>query len=244
VYWRICSWAFAVTKFDEIFWGYQPLQMSVLNRRFEDHLGYHHRIVLEKSIYFQILDVTKFMCSVALNMGPTSGRTHIKTVFSFSPPAVFTPCHMLQHHHHNHHDAICSSDVSVTQLVYTSHFFTINRVLHNYQNNKSREDKSRERGDQGGWWHFSGYNGELCFVSCPCGNNFPVTWCTASILQPCSCLSGQGGNFLSIGLLVLHIWLLRIFFFWGFVSNFSYWKLANCDWVSWQNRQSCRIQYQ
>jgi hypothetical protein len=31
-----------VTELDEIFSGYQPPQMSVWNRRFEDHLGHHH----------------------------------------------------------------------------------------------------------------------------------------------------------------------------------------------------------
>jgi len=28
-------------KFNEIFSGFQPLQVSVLNRRFEDHFGHH-----------------------------------------------------------------------------------------------------------------------------------------------------------------------------------------------------------
>jgi hypothetical protein len=28
--------------------------------------------------------------------------------------------------------------------------------------------------DKGGWWHFSGYDGEYCFASCPCGNSFWV----------------------------------------------------------------------
>jgi len=37
-----CSWTFAATKFDEIFWGYQPRQVSVCNWHFEDHLGHHH----------------------------------------------------------------------------------------------------------------------------------------------------------------------------------------------------------
>jgi hypothetical protein len=36
-------WAFAVTKFDEIFSGYQQYQVSGLNRRFGDNLGYHHQ---------------------------------------------------------------------------------------------------------------------------------------------------------------------------------------------------------
>jgi len=37
---NICSLAFVVTKFDEIFSGYQPHQVSVLNQCFKDHLGY------------------------------------------------------------------------------------------------------------------------------------------------------------------------------------------------------------
>jgi len=36
-------WAFAVTKFDGVFSCYQRCQVSVLDRRFEDHLGYHHQ---------------------------------------------------------------------------------------------------------------------------------------------------------------------------------------------------------
>jgi hypothetical protein len=38
----ICSWAFAATKFDEVFSGYQPRKVSVWNWHFEDHLGHHH----------------------------------------------------------------------------------------------------------------------------------------------------------------------------------------------------------
>jgi hypothetical protein len=34
-------------------------------------------------------------------------------------------------------------------------------------------------------------DGEHSFALCPCGNSFPVRWCTTSLL-PCSCLSGQG----------------------------------------------------
>jgi hypothetical protein len=34
---------FRATKFDEVFSGYQPGQESVLNRRFEDHLGHHQQ---------------------------------------------------------------------------------------------------------------------------------------------------------------------------------------------------------
>jgi hypothetical protein len=40
LYASTCSWAFAATKLDEIFSGYQPRQVSALNRRFEDHLGH------------------------------------------------------------------------------------------------------------------------------------------------------------------------------------------------------------
>jgi len=29
-------------------------------------------------------------------------------------------------------------------------------------------------------WHFSGYGVEHCFASCPCGDSFPVRWCTTS----------------------------------------------------------------
>jgi hypothetical protein len=42
--------------------------------------------VLEKSKYFQELDLTNFlMCSADLNMGTTGVTTHITTIFSFSP---------------------------------------------------------------------------------------------------------------------------------------------------------------
>jgi hypothetical protein len=41
---------------------------------------------LEKSIHFQILDLTKFlMCSVDINMGIISGTTHIKMIFNSLP---------------------------------------------------------------------------------------------------------------------------------------------------------------
>jgi len=33
-------------------------------------------------------------------------------------------------------------------------------------------------------------DGKHCFVSCPCGNSFPVRWCAISLLSY-SCLSGQ-----------------------------------------------------
>jgi len=36
------SWDFATTKFDRVFSGYQPCQLSVWNRRFEDNLGRRH----------------------------------------------------------------------------------------------------------------------------------------------------------------------------------------------------------
>jgi hypothetical protein len=36
---NICSFAF---KFDEILSDYQPDQVSLLNRHFEDHLGHNH----------------------------------------------------------------------------------------------------------------------------------------------------------------------------------------------------------
>jgi len=39
---NIWSAAFAATKFDEVFSGYQRRELSVWNRRFEGHLGPHH----------------------------------------------------------------------------------------------------------------------------------------------------------------------------------------------------------
>jgi len=42
------------------------------------------------------------------------------------------------------------------------------------------------------WWHFSIYDEEHCFAWCPCGNSFPVTWCTSPLHPSCSCLSEQG----------------------------------------------------
>jgi len=33
----------AINTFDEIFSGYQPRQVSALNRSFKDHFGYHHQ---------------------------------------------------------------------------------------------------------------------------------------------------------------------------------------------------------
>jgi hypothetical protein len=38
----VSSWAFAVTKFDEVFPEYQPRQVSVLNRRLENHPHHHY----------------------------------------------------------------------------------------------------------------------------------------------------------------------------------------------------------
>lgn len=43
------------------------------------------------------------------------------------------------------------------------------------------------------WWrHFSGHDGQHCFVSSFCGKSFPIRWCTTSVLLLYSCLSGQG----------------------------------------------------
>jgi len=65
------SFRLSLPKFDEVFSGYQPRQVSVLNRRF-DLLGHHHQIPdvddrdgriqspwMLKNIYLQML----FQCS-------------------------------------------------------------------------------------------------------------------------------------------------------------------------------------
>jgi len=56
----LCSWAFVVTKFNEVFLGYQPHQMSVLNWCFKNHLTpppHHHgsEMVLEASVQYRHL---------------------------------------------------------------------------------------------------------------------------------------------------------------------------------------------
>jgi len=61
----------------------------------------HPQSVLEKSIHFQTLDLTKFlMCSAGLSIVTISDTRHIKTIFSFSPG---TGKHFIG-------NALCSSD--------------------------------------------------------------------------------------------------------------------------------------
>jgi len=45
-------------------------------------------------------------------------------------------------------------------------------------------------------WHISGDDGEHYFVSYPCENSFPATWCTTSLVPSCSCLSGKGASWM------------------------------------------------
>jgi len=42
--------------FDEVFSGYQPRWVSVLNRRFEDHLDHRHGSDVETSVQYRLPD--------------------------------------------------------------------------------------------------------------------------------------------------------------------------------------------
>jgi len=79
------------------------------------------------------------MCLVQLNIGITSGTTHIKTIFSLSPG---TDKNFIG-------NALCSSDDSITQLIHILYVFTINSAFYKPHNKKSRGVKSEERGVQG-----------------------------------------------------------------------------------------------
>jgi hypothetical protein len=72
------------------------------------------------------------MYSADLNMGTICGTTHNQMIFSFSPDTGmdFTG------------NALRSSDNSVTQLIHILHFFTINNVIYNPPEEKSRGFKS------------------------------------------------------------------------------------------------------
>jgi len=79
------------------------------------------------------------MCSVDLNMGPISGTTYIKMVFSFLPDIG----------NHFTGNTLWTSDDSVMQLIHIFHFFMINSVLYKPHKKKSRGNKSGEGGSQG-----------------------------------------------------------------------------------------------
>jgi hypothetical protein len=67
-------------------------------------------------------------------MGPISGTTRIKTIFSFSPG---TGKHFIG-------NAFCNSDDSVTQHIHILHFFTTNGVLYKRQEEKNPEELNLE----------------------------------------------------------------------------------------------------
>jgi len=120
--------------------------------------------MLEKSIHFQTLDLTKFlMCSVDLNMGTISGTTHIKTIYS-SLAGIgknFTGT------------TLCISDDSVMQLIHILHnkeFLLQPPTLH------PEEEIQRSQ-----IWKMRGQEMEENCFACPCGNSFPVVWCTTSL---------------------------------------------------------------
>jgi len=61
-------------------------------------------------------------------MGTNSGTTHVQTIFSFSPGTG----------KHFTNNALCSSDDSVTQLIHTLRYFTINNSFYKPPGEKIR----------------------------------------------------------------------------------------------------------
>jgi len=92
--------------------------------------------------------------------------------------------------------------------------------------------------------------GEYCSGSCPCGNSFPVRWCTIH-LSHCvlACLErefphhwiGRGGHFLVPSCPRFHSSGLSLL---G-VRNIHYlsWKSRKYERVVWENRHNCRAFY-
>jgi len=74
------------------------------------------------------------MCSVYLNMDTVSDKTHIQTIFNFSPGVGV----------HFIGNALCSSDVSVEQLIHILHFFSINSVLFKPPEKKNPDESNLE----------------------------------------------------------------------------------------------------
>jgi hypothetical protein len=50
-----------VTKFNEIFLGYQPCQVSALNQRFKDHLNHHHHHRRRRRRHHQLIAQEDFL---------------------------------------------------------------------------------------------------------------------------------------------------------------------------------------
>jgi len=92
--------------------------------------------------------------------------------------------------------------------------------------------------------------GEHCFTSCSHGNSFLVRLCTISHFS-CHVHAFLDRDFLD------H-WIAKWapipwpphssdltpldFFFWEFVKDpFLLWKSAKCEWIAWQNHQSCSV---
>jgi len=82
--------------------------------------------------------------------------------------------------------------VDVHWLIHILHFFTI-MFSTNPQKKKSRGVNLGEWGCQG-----TGH----CFVSCLCGNSFPVRWCATSLLPLCEFWGFHSWDVSSLGFLV------------------------------------------
>jgi hypothetical protein len=154
------------------------------------------------------------MCSVNLSIGTFSGTTHIETIFSFSPDVA----------KHFIGNTLCRSDDFVTQLF---KFCSFSRLETSFTNPEKKRNQTWRTWGKSSWWHISGYDGEHYFVSCPCGNSFPVTWCTTSRLPSCSYLSGHGGSWSFYRKRGIHSLALHCpdlipldLFFWGFIKEF------------------------
>jgi hypothetical protein len=89
-------------------------------------------------------------------------------------------------------------------------------------------------------------NTALCHL---CGNSFPVRWYTTSLLPSCSYPSRKWVSWLWVRKRGTHS--LEPSFFRFDTSEFLLlgvckgqclsWKSAKCEWVVWQNYQSCRV---
>jgi len=102
----------------------------------------------------------------------------------------------------------------------------------------------------GDWWHFYDHNGDHHVVSCPSGNSFPVRWCTTPtpLLPSSSCLSGQGVSWSlyrrgGTHSLVSSFFRFNCFGFFLIKTLFIVNEWKKCEWVAWQDHDSCRIPY-
>jgi hypothetical protein len=88
------------------------------------------------------------ICSVDLNMATISGKTHIKTIFSFSQG---TGKNFIC-------NALCSSEDSFTQLIHILHFFHIEQYLLQQPPRRNNSEESKPENEGAKEWVLSSFH--------------------------------------------------------------------------------------